>query len=30
VNEDGDKFRLALEHEHTFYTDVVSKLQLGK
>ena len=30
VNEDGDKFRLALEHEHTFYTDIVSKLQLGK
>jgi hypothetical protein len=30
VNEDGDKFRLALEHEHAFYTEIVSRLQLGK
>jgi tripartite-type tricarboxylate transporter receptor subunit TctC len=30
VNEDGEKFRLALEREHAFYTETVGKLQLGK
>lgn len=30
VNEDGEKFTLALEREHAFYSDAVSRLQLGK
>lgn len=30
VNEDGERFRAALDRENTFYADTVSKLQLGK
>jgi tripartite-type tricarboxylate transporter receptor subunit TctC len=30
VNEDGDRFRAALERENAFYASTVSQLQLGK